>query len=204
MRAQILLFDGFDELDALGPYEVLADAARDRPPHDVRLVALGGPRPVTAGHGAVVGAQAALDEEADLLVVPGGGWNDRAPAGARAEAERGELPAAIAAAHERGATIAAVCTGTMLVAAAGLLHGRPAVTHHGALAELAAAGARVVEARVVDDGDIVTAGGVTCGLDLALHLVERELGPRAAAAVTREIEHPPLGAVHRGPRARAR
>ena len=96
-------------------------------------------------------------------------------------------------------TIASVCTGGMLVAAAGLLAGRPAVTHHAALEDLAAAGAQVVDARVVDDGDIVSAGGVTSGIDLALHIVERELGAETAAAVAREMEHDRRGPVHLGP-----
>ena len=87
----------------------------------------------------------------------------------------------------------------MLVAAAGLLTGRPAVTHHGALEDLAATGAQVVDARVVDDGDIVSAGGVTSGIDLALHIVERELGAETAAAVAREMEHDRRGPVHIGP-----
>ncbi len=74
----------------------------------------------------------------------------------------------------------------MLLAAAGLVEGRHAITHHGALADLEAAGAHVVRARVVDDGDLVTAGGVTSGLDLALHLVERLFGSDAALAAERE------------------
>jgi len=76
-------------------------------------------------------------------VVPGGGWNDRAPRGAWAEAERGELPAAIAAAHRAGAQVATVCTGAMLATAAGLTQGRPAITHHSAVDDLRASGARV-------------------------------------------------------------
>lgn len=198
MRARILLYDGFDELDAIAPYEVLANALKDGA-GDVAYVTLDGAREVTASHGTVVRSGGALDETATLLVVPGGGWNDRSPQGARAEAERGAVPRAIAAAHARGVTIASVCTGGMLLAAAGLLAGRPAVTHHGALDELAASGAQVVQARVVDDGDLLSAGGVTAGIDLALHLVERELGPQAAERVAREMEHDRRGPLHRGP-----
>ncbi len=196
MRARILLFDGFDELDAIGPYEVLANALRGRD-GDVAYVTLEGPREVPANHGTLVRANAALGDDVTLLIVPGGGWNDRSPHGARAEAERGEIPRAIAAAHARGATIASVCTGGMLVAASGLLRGRPAVTHHGALNDLAASGADVVAARVVDDGEILSAGGVTSGIDLALHIVERELGSEVADDVAREMEHDRRGPVHR-------
>ena len=201
LHARVLLFDGFDELDAIAPYEVLMNGLRGGAEGDVAYVTLSGPREVTASHGTVVRATAALGDDATLLVVPGGGWNDRSPQGARAEAERGEIPAAIAAAHARGVTIASVCTGGMLVAAAGLLAGRPAVTHHAALEDLAAAGADVVEARVVDDGDIVSAGGVTSGIDLALHIVERELGAETGEIVAREMEHDRRGPVHLGPRA---
>jgi transcriptional regulator GlxA family with amidase domain len=201
LHARILLFDGFDELDAIAPYEVLMNGLRGGAQGDVAYVTLEGAREVTASHGTIVRVSAALGDDATLLLVPGGGWNDRSPQGARAEVERGEIPAAIAAAHARGATIASVCTGGMLVAAAGLLKGRPAVTHHGALEDLAATGAQVVDARVVDDGDIVSAGGVTSGIDLALHIVERELGAEMAAAVAREMEHDRRGPVHRGPRA---
>jgi transcriptional regulator GlxA family with amidase domain len=77
----------------------------------------------------------------------------------------------------------------MLLARAGILDGRPAVTHHSALADLADSGADVRDARFVDDGDVLTAGGVTSGIDLALHLVEREFGPAVADRVAREIEY---------------
>ena len=78
----------------------------------------------------------------------------------------------------------------MLAATAGLTRGRPATTHRGALADLRASGARVVEARVVDDGDLLMAGGVTSGIDLALWIVEREFGAAIADAVTEEMEYP--------------
>jgi len=93
--------------------------------------------------------------------------------------------------------VATVCTGAMLATAAGLTRGRPAITHRSAVEELRAAGAQVVEARVVDDGDLVTAGGVTSGIDLALWLVERHFGAKLAEAVAAEIEHPRHGEVWR-------
>lgn len=190
MTIDVLVFDGVDELDALGPYEVFANAGED-----VALVTLDGARTVTGSHGLRFEATTA-PRDAELLVVPGGGWNDRAPCGSYAEARRGALPAAIAAARRRGATLAGVCTGGMLLQAAGALDGRPAVTHAGAVEELAATGVDVrAEARIVDTGDVVTCGGVTSGLDLALHLVERRRGREVAAAVAREMEHDRRGPV---------
>ena len=199
MRVAVVVFEGFDELDAIGPLEVLRNAAAmGAADLSVDLVALDGAAEVTGSHGLRVRTDGPLDREGtDLLVIPGGGWNDRGTHGAWAEAERGELPAAIAAAHRAGAQVATVCTGAMLATAAGLTRGRPAVTHHDAIYDLRAAGAEVVEARVVDDGDLVTAGGVTSGIDMALWLVERHYGAELADAVAAEIEHPRHGEVWR-------
>ncbi|MGI5324975.1 DJ-1/PfpI family protein [Actinomadura nitritigenes] len=80
-------------------------------------------------------------------------------------------------------TVATVCGGSLVLAMAGLLEGRHAVTHHMGMDVLDATGARAVRARVVDDGSLVTAAGVTSGLDLGLYLLEREVGPRIAHAV---------------------
>jgi transcriptional regulator GlxA family with amidase domain len=199
MVIEVLVFDGFDELDALAPWEILSPLADGRDDVDAALVTLDGSRPVTGAHGTTVQPHRALSDRVDLLVVPGGGWNDRGAAGAWAEARRGDVPAAIGARHAAGATIASVCTGAMLLAAAGLLDGRPAITHHGAVDDLRAAGARVTQARVVDDGDVVTAGGVTSGLDLALWLVERHFGAPLALEVEREMEYERRGTVWRAP-----
>jgi putative intracellular protease/amidase len=122
MRAHVLLYDGFDELDAIGPFEVLANAAGAGADLSVRLVTATFRSSVTASHGLVVTPDALLpaadvDEgRPDLLVVPGGGWTagdgngdgetDRP--GARREAERGEIPARIAALHDAGTTVAGV------------------------------------------------------------------------------------------------
>ncbi|TQQ83710.1 DJ-1/PfpI family protein [Halonotius terrestris] len=197
MNCVILLFDGFDELDAIGPYEVFANAANAGADCTPSLRTIDDTDRVTAGHGLRVEPDGRLDAvEPDLLVIPGGGWNDRGETGTWAEAERGVIPEAIAEAADREATIAGVCTGGMLLARAGILDGRPAVTHNGALSDLRATAADVVEARVVDDGDVLTAGGVTAGLDLAVHLVDRLFGAEIADAVRTEMEHTPQGSVH--------
>ena len=180
----IVIFDGFDEMDAIGPYEVFRNAGLD-----AALVTLDGDRPVTASHGAVLQPHRALGTP-DAFLIPGGGWNEATEQGARAEAARGDLPRRIRELHDAGTIAMSVCTGAMLLAAAGITDGRPAVTHHGAIGDLRESGAVVHEdARVVDDGDLVTAGGVTSGIDMALHVVERERGRAVADAVAREMEH---------------
>jgi transcriptional regulator GlxA family with amidase domain len=202
MRIAILLYDGFDELDAIGPYEVLRGAQRAGAEAEVLLVTLEPSPRIVGSHGLAVEPQGTLEEgSADLVIVPGGGWNDRARAGAYAEAQRGELPAALTRLHDQGAVVASVCTGGMLVSAAGLLRGRPATTHHGALAELSAQGARLIDARVVDDSDVLSCGGVTSGIDLALWIVEREWGAPMADLIAQEIEHDRRGPVWTGDRA---
>jgi transcriptional regulator GlxA family with amidase domain len=189
MDAAVIVFEGVDELDAVGPYEVLANAAVAVPELRVELVTLAPSERVTGSHGLVLQPRGILGDQRDLVVVPGGGWNDRAAAGAYAETVRGELPRALARLHGGGAVLASVCTGAMILAAAGLLRDRPVTTHHRAHADLRDAGARVVEARVVDDGDIVTAGGVTSGIDLGLWIVERWWGRGLADAIAGEMEH---------------
>ena len=135
-----------------------------------------------------------------MVVVPGGGRNDRASQGAWIEVQRGDLTRVLGELHDAGTAIATVCTGGMVAAAAGLTNGRPATTHHTALEELRASGAHLIDARVVDDGDLIMAGGVTSGIDLAVWVVEREAGAEIAAAVAEEMEYPRGAAIWSGGR----
>jgi transcriptional regulator GlxA family with amidase domain len=185
----IVLFEGFDDLDAIGPLEVLSEAG-----FPVRLAAApGGPDHVRSAHGVAVAATRLGPEVPGLAVVPGGGWLHGV--GVRDQVD-GSLPALIADWHEAGAVIGSVCTGAMLLAAAGLLAGRPAVTNRQALDDLAAAGADVQrDARVVDDGSVVTAGGPAAGLDFAVHLVSRFAGREAGQLAAQRLEHSPVGPV---------
>ena len=187
----VVVFDGFEEMDAVGPYDVFQTAGREGAPVTTDLLAVEGTNRVIASKGLRVEPDGVLSVEdaPEYLVVPGGGWNSRAGDGAWAEAERGVLPDRIASCHEQGTTVASVCTGGMILDRAGLLDGRPAVTHGSALAELDEGEADVVETRVVDDGDVLTSGGVTSGIDMALWLVEREWGDDVADAVATELEH---------------
>ncbi|RQG95143.1 DJ-1/PfpI family protein [Natrarchaeobius chitinivorans] len=193
ISAEIVLFERFDELDAIGPYEVLANGAQAGASIETNLVTLEETDVVTASHGLRVEPHGTLGEP-DLLVVPGGGWTT-ANEGVRAVVEDGVLPKAVDERFAAGATVASVCTGAMILAEAGLLEGRPATTHHVATADLAATDANVVDERVVDDGDVLTAGGVTSGIDLALWLLEREFGDDVAADFAREMAHERRGEV---------
>jgi len=198
MNVQILIFNGFDELDAIAPHEVWHMAKQLKPELEVQLVTLDGTRDIVASNGLRVHAQGQLAaRHPDVLVVPGGGWITRSPAGAWAEAQHGGLPAKIAELYREGVIMTSVCTGAMLLAAAGLLKNRPATTNRGALDELAAAGAQVIRARVVDDDDIITAGGITSGLDLTLWSVERFFGSETARALEEQLEYERRGTVWR-------
>jgi len=201
MRAQIVLFDGFDPLDVIAPYEVLsAGGAMAGGALSVELASADGPRefvsgsPTPATSGLVLRATAMLDPDAaDLIIVPGAAGPIEAPEDGRAidtipillaRTLETDLPALMRKALDNPAvTVATVCGGSLALAMAGLLDGRHAVTHHLGMDVLGATGAIPVHARVVDDGDLVTAGGVTSGLDLGLYLLERELGPRIARSV---------------------
>ncbi|SEW28233.1 DJ-1/PfpI family protein [Natrinema salifodinae] len=193
--AEIVLFDGFDELDAIGPYEVLENGARAGASVEARLVTLEETALVTASHDLRVEPDGTVGEP-DLLLVPGGGWTT-ANEGVRAAVEDGVLPDAVAERAADGATVASVCTGAMVLAEAGLLEGRPATSHQVAVDDLEDYVETVVDARVVDDDDVLTAGGVTAGIDLALWLLEREFGAEIASAVETEMEHERRGDVAR-------
>lgn len=188
---EILVFDGFDDLDAVAPLEILTAAG-----FPTRLVRPPGhAEPVASAHGLGLTVAEAMSDSAELIVVPGGGWRDGSPVGVRAQAETA-LPGLLRQAHDRGAVIASVCTGAMLLASAGLFDGRPAVTNRIALDDLELAGAEVHrEARVVDDGSVVTCGGPAAGIDLAVHLVGRFYGPAAGLEAAARLEHEPVGPV---------
>lgn len=208
MLAQIVLFDGFDPLDVIAPFEVLsagADALGGG--LDVRLVGIAAAGPVVSGtRGLRLEATDVLRPEVPgVVIVPG--------ASGAVEGDPDEVDTIPVLLARTGATalpdlirrafaapdvlVAAVCGGSLALAMAGLLEGRTAVTHHLGNDVLEATGVHVVRARVVDDGDLVTSGGVTSGLDLALHLLERCAGPRIAHAVEDLFEYERRGTVWR-------
>jgi transcriptional regulator GlxA family with amidase domain len=189
-RIDIPVFDGIDELDVVGPMEVLRGAVAAGADLDVRLVTRSPARLVTGAFGLRLEPDAVFEPgAAGVVVVPGGGWASRSDRGVRGEIRRGDWPPLLAAAADAGAVMASVCTGAMLLAAAGVIGSRPATTHHLAVDALRETGATLVDARVVDAGALITAAGVTSGLDLALHLVERLVGADAADQAARRMEH---------------
>jgi transcriptional regulator GlxA family with amidase domain len=196
----IVVYDGFDELDVIGPLEVLRNAAAAGAELHARLVTRTAQDWVTGCSRVQVAAHTVFEpREAEIVVVPGGGWTARALRGAWGEVGRGDWLPLLVEARSTVRVLAGVCTGTMLLAHAGLVGGRRASTHSAARADLAASGAVVLTDRVVDDGDLVTSGGVTSGIDLALWLVEREISFAAAEGVAERIEYRrfrPSGSAH--------
>jgi len=185
----IVTYDGLDEMDALGPLEVLRSASRHAD-LSVRLVTRQAQDVVTGAYGLSFRPDAVYEPgTADVLIVPGGGWAARADRGAWGEVRRGDWLPLLEQARESAAVLAGVCTGTMLLAHAKVVGTRRASTHRSAWDDLAATGATVVKERVVDDGDLVTSAGVTSGIDLALWLVEREFSPQLADRVATRMEY---------------
>ncbi len=195
LRVRIVMFDGVEEQDFIAPQEVFSLAGwYSSTKIDTGYMVLGRPRVITAAFGTRVTVDRGWrPEEADLIVVPGGGRPGEP--GIWAEINSGALPKALAAARRPGLTITSLCTGAIILAAAGLVTGRPCTTHTVAKKELAARGGVVKSARVVDDGDLVTAAGITSGLDLALHLVARELNADVAVQVEEALEYQARGTV---------
>ena len=189
MLIDLVVYDGVDELDVVGPLEVLRRAGQAGADFEVRLVVREPVEEVTGAVGLRFRPDAVFEANAEIVVVPGGGWAAHAERGAWREAQQGDLVRMLAGAARQGVIMAGVCTGTMLLAHAGIVGSRRASTHHSARADLAALGATVLDDRVVDDGDLVTSGGVTSGIDLGCWLVERFASPDLADAIADALEY---------------
>jgi transcriptional regulator GlxA family with amidase domain len=186
----ILLFDGVEELDAIGPWEVLAYWTLSHPEdgYEVVTVAVSDAR-VTCAKGLRILPDLALADAPDLDVViyPGG-------QGTRAHLTDESRLEWIRRQRATASILASVCTGSLVFAAAGLLAGRPATTHWGAEGELLAQDPTIEfrsDQRYVDDGDIITSAGISAGIDMALHLVDRLAGRERAVEVRRGIQYDP-------------
>jgi transcriptional regulator GlxA family with amidase domain len=188
MQVAYLLYDRFTALDITGPHDVFNSVPGNE---SIFVAEEAGPVRNESDTLSLV-ADASLDEvtSPDIVVVPGGFGN-------RMLLDHEPLHEWIRGVHETTTWTTSVCTGSLLLAAAGLLDGAPATTHWLARKRLAELGANPVPDRVVEHGKIITAAGVSSGIDMALHLVKKINGPEVAQAVQLGIEYdpePPLDA----------
>lgn len=182
MLVAVPLFDRFTALDAIGPYEVLSRI----PDTEVRFVAPG-PEPVTADTGMLtIVPTATLDEvdACDVLLVPGG-------PGTRILAQGRTMSEWVRTMDATSTWTTSVCTGALVLAAAGLLDGLDATTHWASADLLESLGARYTPERVVEQGKVLTAAGVSAGIDMALVLTEHLAGRDVAEAIQLAIEYDP-------------
>jgi putative intracellular protease/amidase len=195
MRIVIPIFDRFTALDAVGPYEVLGRM----PGAEVSFAALerGPVRTDTRALAITADVSFGEVEGCDVLVVPGG-------PGVQALCAEERTIGWLRAIHETTQWTTSVCTGSLLLAAAGLLEGVPATTHWGAVEELEALGARYTPERVVAAGKMMTAAGVSAGIDMALTLAAEIAGEEVAEAIQLGIEYDPQPPFDRGSVEKAR
>ena len=182
MQIAILIFDGLTALDAIGPYEVLSRV----PGAEVRFVGKQqGPKRTDTG-GLGLEADLAISElpRPEVVLIPGG-------AGSRPLMEDPELLDWVRAVHRDSTWTTSVCTGALVLGAAGILDGKRATTHWAFMDRLAQLGAKPVAERVVEDGKVVTAAGVSAGIDMALTLAGRLAGDQVAQAIQLGIEYDP-------------
>jgi putative intracellular protease/amidase len=178
----IPIFDGLTALDAIGPYEVLSRLPGAR----VHFLALE-PGPQRTGNGMLaLTADASLDDfpAPDVIVMPGGH-------GTRALMHDDRMLAWVRAAHETSSFTTSVCTGSLVLAAAGILDRLEATTHWAVLDTLGRLGAIPVTRRVVEQGKVITAAGVSSGIDMALTLAARIADEDVARAIQLAIEYDP-------------
>ncbi|PFG43506.1 DJ-1/PfpI family protein [Isoptericola jiangsuensis] len=185
----VFVFDEAEELDVVGPFQVLAQWQEHSglKPH-VSTFSRDGEGVRLAKGMRLVPARSADDVGPLHLLVYPGGWGTRT---LLADPDHLEWLRQVRA---QTPVLASVCTGALVLAAAGLLAGRPATTHHDHYDDLARIDPSVVvdtEARFVDDGDVVTSAGVSAGIDMALHLVARLESPEVARAVRHAIQYDP-------------
>jgi transcriptional regulator GlxA family with amidase domain len=186
----ILLFDDVEELDAVGPWEVLANWTLNHPQDGWTVSFVSGDgKPVRAAKGLVLGTHHSFADMPALqvLVHPGG-------QGTRVLMRDSDHLAWVRAQRAAVPLMTSVCTGALVYAAAGLLSRRPATTHWESLELLHRLDPSIDvqdTARFVDDGDVVTSAGVSAGIDMALHLVARLAGTDRARAVRRDLQYDP-------------
>lgn len=183
----LLLFEGAEELDFVGPWEVLTVSAMVRDAGDRCVLVSERPGPVRCNKGMRVLPDHTLDDHPplDLVLVPGG-------QGTRREADNPRLLGWLADRARTATWMTSVCTGSLLLWASGVAGDRPVATHWGYEDELEAKGANVVrDARWVRSGNMVTSQGVSAGIDMALWLVGAIHSPAHARTVQRYMQYDP-------------
>ena len=182
MEIAILLYDGFTALDCIGPYEVLSRL----PDAEVHFVSADGGSVRSDTRALTIVTQRSIEHipSPDIVLVPGGPGDEAAAADQR-------VLDWLRRAHQSTKWTTSVCTGSRVRAAAGLLDGLEATTHWASFDRLRALGATPVARRFVQQGKIVTAAGVSAGIDMALHLVGEEAGEDYAKGVQLAIEYDP-------------
>jgi transcriptional regulator GlxA family with amidase domain len=190
-RIGIALFDGAEELDWAGPWEVLSYWSRWSPEDGVEVftVARDNSRPIKCAKGLRVLADHSWESAPgiDVLIYPGG-------AGTRQQLGDEAVRAWVRSVHERARLTTSVCTGAWVLADAGLLAGRAATTHWEDFDQLLAIDGSIDakrDARFVDEGDVITAAGVSAGIDMALHLIVRLHSEDRAREIKRRIQYEP-------------
>lgn len=186
----ILIFDDVELLDFAGPFEVFSSVRNLTGEHErlMEVFAVAESHaPVRCRNGLVVQPERSIDEcpPVDVLVIPGG-------AGVRPALERSNLVEWVRTRAQEAELMVSVCTGSFLLAQAGLLNGRPATTHWERISEMRERfpDIEIVEdERWVDTGEIITAAGVSAGIDVALHVVRRLYGADVARATALGIEY---------------
>jgi transcriptional regulator GlxA family with amidase domain len=190
MRIGIALFQDAEELDFAGPWEVLAAWAQQWPDDGVEVLTVAESlEPVRCAKGLRVVPDATWETagKLDVLVYPGG-------MGTRPQLADEDVLERLRGLAATGTLMTSVCTGSLVYAAAGLLDGRPATTYWDQLGYLPTLGRDIdvrPDARFVDSGEVVTAAGVSAGIDMALHLVARLHSPERARDVRRYIQYDP-------------
>ena len=190
MLIAIAVFPGVEELDFAGPWEVLSAWSRMAPGDGVQVVTVAdAPEPILCAKGLTVVPERTWQDvgTVDVLVLPGG-------RGSRDLMEDPPFLDRMRDMAAAGSLMTSVCTGALVFAAAGLLDGRPATTHWSSLDHLGRLGTGIQvrpDDRFVDDGMVVTASGVSAGIDMALHLVARLQSVERAREVRRYIQYDP-------------